>query len=406
METRLKNLGGWFLIILLPLCSFAVGVRDNISFARSHRTKDFSNFLGTGYASKQSRRFEMYSDFFQREFVRLFLKRSGIWVSDEQDFSEIAEWCGVKRLRLEVRQPTNVKLLLEYANGEVKEAPSSEPGLITDCAIFFGPCDAGMLFYYVVDDELMYTLFSPHGVQRNIPFRRIEKFCADLEVCNSNNVLRTTVNTATPTMASRRKMLNNIKGFYKYSDISSYTPSYVKGFDEYYLVVGSVTNSTDNARLLYKKKGKFYWYPYWDNECMYAVEVMGEYDGLYGPWVLLDNGDLCFADEPPLPQDEFLEVEMSWYGEYGITTSQYFVDLECEYISSYKSFRRRIDRWKTNSNGKRQIVFKRIPPLRLTVDDFGIECEPDNEQEIKKEREWLQQRLDNMYKLITVEDKK
>ncbi len=327
--------------------------------------------------------------------AKLFAKRVGVWVSDDQNFSFIPEWSGVNRLRLEIAGPSHVRLFLGYGDGNFKQTLGDEPAFITDYSIFIGPKHSGWLFYYTLSDNRMYTLFSPHGIQARIAFTKTEDVAADF---NQN-----------PTVAewlknfnwraydrSREKLSRKIAGMYRREAL----PPEDTDYEELFMVIPGLEDNNNRTHTFYKEKKKYYWlildYPP-------GIGLMTSEAGPFGAWTLTQSGDLVFTRHPPTMHFELTEQIAERWKELGKPLKGISSKVQFE----KQAFDRSIEGWRLFPNIKRQVAFKKITPLRLSPDDFGYKTPLGDIITVNnEEREWLQLMLDEMYKSITVEDKK
>jgi hypothetical protein len=72
----------------------------------------------------------------------------GAWRSDELDYGSFGEWKGAERIELDARSPDDIDLWLVRADGRRERAGDSQPSLMDDDRLFFGPVGSGLLFRY------------------------------------------------------------------------------------------------------------------------------------------------------------------------------------------------------------------------------------------------------------------
>jgi hypothetical protein len=84
----------------------------------------------------------------------------GTWRSSKLDYGEFREWKGATRIELVATSPDEIGLFLITADGKRSRAGDSEPSIMDDRRLFFGPVGSGLSFGYKdpTDDVLVLDL--------------------------------------------------------------------------------------------------------------------------------------------------------------------------------------------------------------------------------------------------------
>src|SRR3569833_2150968 len=72
----------------------------------------------------------------------------GKWRNDKLNFGDFGEWTGAKQIELVVTSQNKIGLFLIFADGKRTRAGDSEPSILDDGTLFFGPVGSGLLFKY------------------------------------------------------------------------------------------------------------------------------------------------------------------------------------------------------------------------------------------------------------------
>jgi hypothetical protein len=86
----------------------------------------------------------------------------GTWRSTKLEYGEFGEWKGAKQMELVATSPRDIGLFLIDADGKRSRAGDSEPCLLDEKKLFFGPVGSGLWFDYrrPSKDELILDLKS------------------------------------------------------------------------------------------------------------------------------------------------------------------------------------------------------------------------------------------------------
>jgi hypothetical protein len=72
----------------------------------------------------------------------------GTWRSYKLDYGDFGEWKGAAQIELVATSPDEIGLFLISADGKRSRAGDSEPGILDDSKLFFGPIGSGLSFRY------------------------------------------------------------------------------------------------------------------------------------------------------------------------------------------------------------------------------------------------------------------
>jgi hypothetical protein len=72
----------------------------------------------------------------------------GTWCSYKLDYGDFGEWKGTARIELVAISPKEIGLFLISTSGERSRAGDSEPCIIDDRKMFFGPIGSALSFHY------------------------------------------------------------------------------------------------------------------------------------------------------------------------------------------------------------------------------------------------------------------
>ena len=73
---------------------------------------------------------------------------AGTWRSYQLDYGHFGEWAGTKQIELVARSPKKIDLWLIKADGKRERAGDSQPSIMDEKKLFFGPIGSGLLFHY------------------------------------------------------------------------------------------------------------------------------------------------------------------------------------------------------------------------------------------------------------------
>lgn len=72
----------------------------------------------------------------------------GTWRSDKLDYGDFWEWQGAAQIELTATSPDEIGLYLISADGKRSRAFDSQPSVMDEKTLFFGPGGSGLLFKY------------------------------------------------------------------------------------------------------------------------------------------------------------------------------------------------------------------------------------------------------------------
>jgi hypothetical protein len=92
----------------------------------------------------------------------------GTWRSYKLDYGDFGEWKGAKQIELVATSPGEIGLFLIAADGKRSRAGDSQPSIMDDSKLFFGPIGSGLSFRYRrrSDDVLILDLKTIHAELR------------------------------------------------------------------------------------------------------------------------------------------------------------------------------------------------------------------------------------------------
>jgi hypothetical protein len=84
----------------------------------------------------------------------------GTWRSHKLDYGDFREWKGATQIELVATSPDEIGLFLILVNGKRERAGDSQPSLLDEKKLFFGPVGSGLWFDYrrPSGDELILDL--------------------------------------------------------------------------------------------------------------------------------------------------------------------------------------------------------------------------------------------------------
>jgi hypothetical protein len=84
----------------------------------------------------------------------------GTWRSYKLDYGEFGEWKGATKIELVATSPDEIGLFLIAGDGKRCRAGDTEPSIMDDSRLFFGPSGSGLSFRYKhpTDDVLVLDL--------------------------------------------------------------------------------------------------------------------------------------------------------------------------------------------------------------------------------------------------------
>jgi len=100
----------------------------------------------------------------------------GTWRSYKLDYGDFGEWKGAAKIELVATSPDEIGLFLISANGKRSRAGDSQPSIMNDSKLFFGPIGSGLSFRYrrPSDDVLILDL-KTSGTAIHTELRRAKK---------------------------------------------------------------------------------------------------------------------------------------------------------------------------------------------------------------------------------------
>ena len=100
----------------------------------------------------------------------------GTWRSDKLDYGDFGEWKGAAGIELVATSPDAIGLFLLSADGKRSRAGDSQPSIMDEKELFFGPIGSGLRFRYrrPSDDVLIFDLQSG-GAVIHAELRRVKK---------------------------------------------------------------------------------------------------------------------------------------------------------------------------------------------------------------------------------------
>jgi hypothetical protein len=97
----------------------------------------------------------------------------GTWRSYELDYGDFGEWKGTARIELVASSPRKIGLWLIAPDGKRTRAGDSEPSIMDDKRLFFGPCGSGLLFRYQRSGDVLTLDLNASGARIHAKLRRV-----------------------------------------------------------------------------------------------------------------------------------------------------------------------------------------------------------------------------------------
>jgi hypothetical protein len=91
-----------------------------------------------------------------------------IWRSYKLDYADFGEWKGAAQIELVVISPDEIGLFLISADGKRSRAGDSQPSIMDDSKLYFGPIGSSLQFHYrrMGNDVLILDLNKIHAELR------------------------------------------------------------------------------------------------------------------------------------------------------------------------------------------------------------------------------------------------
>jgi hypothetical protein len=167
----------WTLIVSLSCCptfsSEERFVRHDISAVASYlrcesTSREFqTNILAWVRPSEN----KVWKSYYKGEMELL----PGVYVSNDLPVEGMNEWRSAKKIYMIIQPGNKGFLVLEDQNGARSFAPGSKECYWNENAIFFGPSNNGLCFYFQRGSNCLFTVFSPFGLQNKMRFDRLDK---------------------------------------------------------------------------------------------------------------------------------------------------------------------------------------------------------------------------------------
>jgi hypothetical protein len=111
----------------------------------------------------------------------------GTWRSSKLDYGDFGEWQGAAQIELVATSPDEIGLFLISADGKRRRAGDTQPSILDDRKLWFGPIGSGLSFRYrrsqepgprgqARDHVLILDLLEPGGVAIHAELRRERRF--------------------------------------------------------------------------------------------------------------------------------------------------------------------------------------------------------------------------------------
>jgi len=99
----------------------------------------------------------------------------GTWRSYKLKYGDFGEWKGAAQIELVATSPAEIGLFLISAGGKRSRAGDSQPSIMDDKKLFFGPIGSGLLFHYRRVDDVLFLDLNSSGVRIYAELRREKK---------------------------------------------------------------------------------------------------------------------------------------------------------------------------------------------------------------------------------------
>lgn len=96
----------------------------------------------------------------------------GTWRSYKLSYGDFGEWKGAVQMELVASTPKKIGLFLISADGKRVRAGDSQPSIMDDKMLFFGPVGSGLLFHYRRSGDILVLDLKTDGTVIHAELRR------------------------------------------------------------------------------------------------------------------------------------------------------------------------------------------------------------------------------------------
>ena len=327
-------------------------VRQPVCDVSAFVTLDFSGFWRVRIPNDKRLAYE-------DGLLALFNSRIGVYQSECLGESSVIEWQGIHKLQLTVDNSARATMQPLDRAGRAMPIPSWGHGFISESSIFLGSHEAGYLFLYALHSNIIYTLFSPNGVQIPIRFTKI----ADMPKAKSLPRPREGLEEAIDFQQriyerDLNKHFISLRGWYK-----CLTPPNALQFgdvNEYYLKINGF-----NDYIPLMRRHDCYWYD--DN--LFDMICLDRLNGPYGRYAF-DGTFLRFVRPPPASNVLDL-IRLKILLADGKTRSAEYLKVQIERSDAIVANEISLY-WAKGNIDARRTVFKKVNRPDVTVNNLRI----------------------------------